>query len=354
MKQLHPVLFAILIFLLGNFDLANAQDLSGEGFIDVHVHLIGGQSNNEDYEGAVNEAIENMDRLGIHKAIILPPPQVISQNQYDYPSFVHALRQYPGRFSFLGGGGFLNAELHKHGNPSSVTEDVKRAFANHAEQIIRDGAVGFGEIASLHISAVSGHPFQFVPADHPLLRVLSDVAAKFNVPIDLHMDATVDEMSTPHRFKDGDNPPVLPQTVDHLHQLLAHNPNAKIVWAHGGSDPLGSMSPAIIGSLMDKYSNLYVSLRVVGSRAPMYNKLLGFGEIAPKWIDLLKRHADRFVIGSDSFFVSPNLVGSGPGVKFAQRNVPKLRATKYFLSLLPPNVARSIMRDNAIRIYRLK
>ncbi len=295
-----------------------------------------------------------MDRLGIRKAIILPPPQVISQDWYDYPAFVHALRKYPDRFSFLGGGGKLNTELHKYSDPSSVTEDVKRTFADQAEQIIRDGAIGFGEIASLHLSAVPGHPFEFVPADHPLLRVLADVAAKFNLPIDLHMDAAVDEISTPPRFKDGDNPPILPPTIGPLRRLLEHNPNAKIVWAHGGSDPLGSMSSALVGDLMDEYSNLYVSLRVVGGGAPMHNKLLGFGDLVPEWLNILNRHSDRFVIGSDSFFVSPNLRGSGPGIRFAQTNVPKLRATRHFLSLLPPSVARKIARHNAVRIYGLK
>jgi hypothetical protein len=77
-------------------------------------------------------------------------------------------------------------------------------------------------------------------------------------------------------------------------------------------------------------------------------------DIVPEWLNILNRHSDRFVIGSDSFFVSPKLRGSGPGVRFAQRNVPKLRATRHFLSLLPPSVARKIARDNAVRIYGLK
>jgi hypothetical protein len=295
-----------------------------------------------------------MDRLGIRRAIILPPPQIISKNWYDYPAFAQALREYPNRFSFLGGGGKLNTELHKYSDPSSVTEDVKETFADQAQQIIKDGALGFGEIAALHISATPGHPYEFVPADHPLLRVLADVAGKLNVPIDLHMDATENEMPVPPRFKDGDNPPTLPSTIDALRRLLKHNPKAKVVWAHGGSDPLGSMTPALVGKLLDEHLNLYVSLRVVGGRAPMLNKLLDFGDIVTEWVVVLKRHPDRFVIGSDSFFASPNLRGSGPGIRFGKRNVPKLRATKHFLSLLPPNVARKIARDNAVRIYGLE
>jgi hypothetical protein len=324
-------------------------------FIDTHVHLISGRSDKEDYAGSVNVAISHMDRLGISKAFVLPPPQISTQDWSDYSSFAETLNKYQDRFLFLGGGGELNTRLHEYSDPSAVTGDVMRSFAEQAEQIIRDGAIGFGEIASLHISAVPGHPFEFVPADHPLLLVLADVAAKFNVPIDLHMDAAANEMPIPLRFKDGDNPPVLPPTIDALERLLKHNPNAKIVWAHGGSDPLGSMSPALIGEMMDEHLNLYVSLRVVGSKAPMYNKLLGFGDIiVPEWSEILNRHSDRFVIGSDSFFVTPKLKGGGPGINFGQRNIPKLNATRHFLSLLPQSIAKEIAQENAIRIYGLK
>ena len=66
---------------------------SGIEFFDVHIHLIGGRGNNKDYQGAVYEAIEHMDSMGIRKAIILPPPQISSQNWYDYPSFVRVLER---------------------------------------------------------------------------------------------------------------------------------------------------------------------------------------------------------------------------------------------------------------------
>ena len=202
-------------------------------------------------------------------------------------------------------------------------------------------------MASLHISAAPGHPYEYVPADHPLLRVLADVAAELDVLIDLHMDAVAEEAPPPVRFAAGDNPPLLPPTLASLRRLLAHNHKAKIVWAHGGSDLIGAMTPALIGELMDTYSNLYVSLRVVGSRAPMHNNLLAFGE----WRALLIRHSGRFVIGSDSFFVAPSLQGSGPGMNFAKGNVPKLKATRKFLSLLPREVVQKIAKDNALRIY---
>jgi hypothetical protein len=322
-------------------------------FIDVHSHLVGGRGMHEDYDGAMFEAINIMDRFGIRRAFILPPPQITSQDWYDFSAIIGALNHYPKRFAFLGGGGALNARIHRYSEPETVTDSVKRIFAVKAEEIIKAGAIGFGEIASLHISAVSGHPYQFVPADHPLILLLANVAAKFNVPIDLHMDATAKEIPVPRRFKGGDNPRILPRTVGSLQRLLAHNRQAKIVWAHGGSDPLGAMTPTLIGSLMDEYPNLYVSLRVVGGKAPMQNKLLAHGSIEPQWLKLLIRHANRFVIGTDSFFVSPNLMGSGPGSRFAERNVQKIKATRHFLSLLPPEVFRKISGDNASLIYKI-
>jgi len=337
-----------------NLGAVRGQFKSKFKVVDVHVHLVGGRGNHQDYEGAVHKSIRRMDHFGIRMAIILPPPQVEDQEWYDYESFVDALKLYPGRFVFLGGGGRLNSLLHRYREPSSVTENIKKTFAHAAEKILKNGAIGFGEIASLHISAVPGHPFEYVPTDHPLLLVLADVAAKRDVVIDLHMDAVANEMPVPNRFKEGDNPSMLPRTLDALSRLLAHNRKAKIVWAHGGSDPTGGMTPSFIGQLMDRRSNLYVSLRIVGGRAPMHNKALAFGVIEPGWNKLLTRHSDRFVIGTDSFFVSPSVEGSGPGVQFSQRNIQKLKATMHFLSLLPSFVARKIAIDNAVRIYKLK
>jgi predicted TIM-barrel fold metal-dependent hydrolase len=293
-----------------------------------------------------------MDRFGIRKAIVLPPPQIDAHLLYDFSELAQALRPYAHRFAFLGGGGSLNAMLHRYADPAKVGDVVRRAFAAAAEKMIDAGAVGFGEMAALHISAARGHPYEFVPADHPLLRELADVAASRDVPIELHMDAVVAEMPTPERFREVDNPPRLPATLEALDRLLSHNPKAKIIWAHGGSDPLGGMTPAAIGRLMATHPNLFVSLRVVGWQAPVHNKVLAAGAIEPAWRDLLMRHPDRFMIGTDSFFAGANLTGGGPGLTFAQRNVPKLKAMIHFLSLLPSQVARKVARDNAERVYK--
>jgi hypothetical protein len=102
---------------------------------------------------------------------------------------------------------------------------------------------------------------------------------------------------------------------------------------------------------MQRHANLYVSLRIVGAPAPLHNKLMHRRGLNRDWRDLLRRHSDRFMIGSDSFFVAAQRKGSGPGFIFAQRNVPKLRATRRALSLMPLDVAVKIAHANALRVY---
>ena len=325
-------------------------------WIDAHLHLVPGTVGRArtDFASAVITAIREMDEAGIALAIVMPPPQVDAQDRYDHAEFVTALGRHPGRFAFMGGGGSLNAMLHRHADPAKITEAVKAEFAVTAATIIDAGAVGFGEIAALHMSAVQGHPFESVPADHALLLLLADIAARRDVPIDLHMDAAEGETATPAFFKTPPNPPRLADTLGGLERLLRHNAKARIVWAHGGSDPIGGMSPKTIGRLMDTHANLFISLRIVGMQAAnMKHKALAGGDLDPDWRALLTRHPDRFVIGTDSFMVATTLRGSGPGTQFAERNTPKLQATAHFLSLLPPEVAKKVSSENAVRIYRL-
>jgi predicted TIM-barrel fold metal-dependent hydrolase len=358
--RLRLILVALaLVFCLGIPVNAQAprQPAAAPGpWIDVHLHLVPGLigRSRTDFAGAVQTALRDMDELGIAVAIVLPPPQVDGQERYDHEAFTSALERHRGRFAFMGGGGSLNAILHRHADPAQVSDAVRRDFAAAAEKIIDAGAAGFGEMAALHMSAVQGHPFESVSADHPLLLVLADVAARRDVPIDLHMDAAEGDTPTPPRFSVPPNPPRLADTIGGLERLLRHNPKARIVWAHGGSDPIGGQSPATIARLMDAHPNLFVSLRIVGGGAQnMQHRALRDGDLEPGWRALLTRHPDRFVIGTDSFMLAPTVRGGGPATQFAERNAQKLRATTLFLSLLPPEVANKISSENAARIYRL-
>lgn len=325
-----------------------------QSWTDVHMRILGGPRG--DFRGAAKTAIEMMDRAGIAIAVAMPTPQSGGRDRpapWDYEDFVDILRQTPGRLAFAAGGGTPNPMIHQHPRPSDVTPDVRRAFERKAEEIAAAGAAGFGEMSALHLSLEENHPYESVAADRPLFLLLADIAARRHMIIDLHMDAVVGTMRVPDWLKGTGNPPVLDDTVAGLERLLAYNRNAIVVWAHGGSDMLGKLTPALIRRLMQAHANLYMRLRPVPPQADRLNKILVSPvEIDKEWRTLLVDFADRFVMGADSFMVSPRLM-RGPAVAFLRGNQARQRAVRMVLAALPDDVSRKIGTDNARRLYRL-
>lgn len=322
----------------------------GVAIIDTHAHLVPDRERH--FDGAFAAAVALMDRYGIETTVVMSPPRSTAvKGNYETNDFATAAARYPGRFRFLGGGGSLNPLLHAHADPSSVTAQLRDAFAAEARRLIRAGALGFGEMSSLHVSLAERHQYAFVPADHPLLLLLADIAAEENVPIDLHCDAQLSEEATPKRLsRFPTNPRRMPATIPALERLLAHNPKARIIWDHAGTDHLGDFTPRLIGTMLDRYSNLFLSLKIAGPRAATENKIFSGKNLDGAWRELLTHHADRFIIGSDSFYGGPG--AAGVIAQFTRITEPHLRATRLFLSKLPRDVARQIAQENPRRLYR--
>ncbi|HLH98388.1 MAG TPA: hypothetical protein VKW08_25035 [Xanthobacteraceae bacterium] len=286
-----------------------------------------------------------------------PPPGF-----FDLPEFAAELRRHGDHFAFLGGGGTLNPLLHEHRDPDSVTPDVKQRFVALAHRLIDEGAIGFGEIAILHLSLVNRHPFEQVASTHPLLKALSAVADQRKVVIDLHMDpVAADSMQTPAALRVPPNPPTLAANVSGFEQLLAEHPGARFAWAHGGSDLTGNFTPALIGMLMDTYPNLFMSLRPLPPQGAannpfglrFYNLILTPSGISPDWLALLRRHSDRFVMGSDSFFLPATADPQSAPAQLGRGNQGRLTAAGMMLSLLPADLAVKIAYENPRSIYRI-
>jgi len=82
----------------------------------------------------------------------------------------------------------------------------------------------------------------FLSSCHPWTLILSDIAAKNDVVIDIHMEAT-------------------DETISAIGRLLAHNRNAKIIWAHAGWSVLGMATANAWERLMARHPNLYGSIK---------------------------------------------------------------------------------------------
>ncbi|MBA4394386.1 MAG: hypothetical protein C0407_12615 [Desulfobacca sp.] len=321
-------------------------------YIDAHNHLSGivrpGVPSN--FSGAAQIALAEMDGLGIQKIIVMPPPfSPGHRGLFDLNDLLPLARQYPDRIAVLGGGGSLNGMIHLAGKSDSVSPDLKAQFEKTADEIISRGAIGFGELAVEHFSFASEHPYESVPADHPLFLLLADSAAKYNVPIDIHMEAVPQDMPLPDRRilkRSGNNPQTLKENISAFERLLDHNPKARIIWAHVGWCNTGFRTPTLCRVLFEKHPNLFMSFKLAPESLPETRPVSEDRKIIkPEWLQLMKDFPDRFILGTDQFYVAPGGRAVGP---------QKTEATKYFMTLLPPELARLIGIENPIRIFNLK
>lgn len=322
-------------------------------WIDVHVHPNGGRGRSANFQSAVNATVAVMAEAGIKKMVVMPPPQVGgTPPPFDFESFIEPVKSHGTRLAFLGGGGSLNPMIQEAGRQTTIGDRLRKSFEETAAAILRAGAAGFGEITAHHLSLVANHPYESAPADHPLLLLLADLAGNKDAVIDFHFDVVVEDMKAPE-WLPPPNPASFQANLAAFERLLAHNRNARIVWAHAGSDMLGQWTVSLSRMLLAKHPNLFLSLRMAPGRAPENHPLNANDQIKPEWHRLLNDFPDRFVIGGDQFFVADAVI-AGPARVFAQRAGITRQRANLFLAALPEGLARKIGFENALRIYKLK
>lgn len=337
---------AVLILALAGPALARCPG----GFVDGHTHLmvievqVGGQLE-PNVTGACDTALGVMDRLGMGALVVMPPPFIAGQgDRFDAEELAQAAKAHPGRLYFLAGGGSLNPMIHQAVAEGKVRQQMRERFAARVKEIVALGARGFGEMAAEHLSFRPEHPYIEAPPDHPLFLLLADLAAINGLPIDLHMEAVAQDMPTPEGLG-STNPPRLRANLAALERLLAHNRQAKIIWSHAGWDNTGARDVALCRRLLDSHTNLYMSFKLDKRRGLPANKPLDRqGQLKPEWLELVRAHPDRFILGSDHFFLS------GGDQRQLPRRAPAMRK---LLSLLPPDLARQVGCENPRRLFKL-
>ena len=364
--RLLPIL--ALIGALAVAQTAHAQGKKGKGgdtpatsplsqfqvipMIDTHAHL--DFTRFSDYGATLDGLIKTMDEFKVEKTILMPTPQggIVVQKTHDFPQLLPALQKYPGRVALMAGPGAFGA-LYFQKTAEAITNDDRKIFREKAEALAQMPIAGFGEIGIVHMSIPAmgpQHPYEAVPADHPLLLLLTDIAAQNNLAIDIHFDLVPRDMDLPPNLVNPaaqhPNPLRLTQNQDGLERFLAHNRQTKIVWAHVGGEPLATRTPAIVRELLTRNTNLYMSFRIQRSRPEVVaDALTPQGTLKPDWVRLISDFSNRFVLGTDTFYQdSPQARGgTATGLENLQR----------MLSQLPPEVARKVAHDNVAQIYRL-
>ncbi len=297
-----------------------AEKVTFEGrYIDVHTHISpSGMS--------VEQIIAAMDAEGIDKMVIMSVPagKNDSQEQYGIPA---AAQQYPDRFIALYGGEAITM-LENAATSGHYTKADEKKFAALLEEAMSSGLYsGIGEIGLRHFipKAESNAIDLTIAGDHPWMLIMSDIAAQYNVPIDVHMEAT-------------------PETLRGLEALLAHNKKTIIIWDHAGWANTDMPTPQLIGELMEKYPNLYASIKMrkdktTPASVSIFNSAK---QITPEWLSLFKAFPDRLMIGSDI----------KAGIREDEFSFVKDHVK--LLSQLPSDILKKIERENAIRIFKIE
>lgn len=112
--------------------------------------------------------------------------------------------------------------------------------------------------------------------------------------------------------------------------LFAAEPRLKILWAHAGMD----VGPVTVGELMDRHKNLWADLSFRAEDVSAGDKL------DATWLATLKRHPDRFMIGTDTWVAA----------RWDDYD-EVLNAHRRWLALLPDGLARAIAYQNAVRLF---
>jgi len=308
-------------------------------YVDAHAHLEPTPSTSScDLAAAEADALLAMETHGIRLTVVMSAPTSTVTDCGDFPDLAAVVGHHPDRFALMGGGGTLNPMIHA-GADASLLEVT-------ALDALTAGAVGFGEVVAEHFSFRAGQPYLSTPPDHPLFLLLADIAGRYGVPIDLHMEAL--SADTPRSALplplSADNPDVLPENIFAFERLLVHNRDARIVWAHAGWDNTGQRTIALMRRLLHDHPNLYMNIKI---RNPRLSATLvrpngpvdENGVVDPDWVALLSEFPTRFVIGTDAKYVE-----TSPGF---------FDLTRTFLDALPPGLASLVGEKNAVHVYNL-
>ena len=185
--------------------------------------------------------------------------------------------------------------------PYRVRADIGRWFDDPAamdlivQEHVRGGYVGIGEF---HLSGRQ--------ADTAVVKRVVD----FAVANDLYLHAHVDDEA--------------------LEILYRHNPGARVIWAHTGF----STEPGKVAAYLQRYPGLWGELSyrdgITGAD----------GQLSAAWRNLLERHPDRFLIGSDTW-IDQRWASYGE----------IMDAYRHWLAQLPRAAAEQIAFRNAGRLF---
>jgi len=316
MKKLCVLLVTILF--LGN--------VKSETWINSHLHW------QDSYDTEL--VFRQLEDAGVTASIIMPRfyrgPNGGKTRMGDVPAsdanVEELAREYPQKFFPLFG-------LQRNELCDASEWDAGESIVNELEKKLESGIYyGAGELIVRHFAYTKGRCAELdLPIDSNFVQAILDVLKRYDLPLVIHMEAD-------------------PHQVQSFRNILKKNATSKIVWAHN----CGRMQPQMIEAFLDDFPNLFCDLSNMN-----HNGYYGKGKprmepytylpFEKRYIDkyqvlLMKKHPDRFLLGSDCCHAR--------GLKkwAITRNINALVDA---MSVMTPEEQNKIFRQNAIRVFNL-
>ena len=273
--------------------LATATGADTIAFTDAHVHL---------NDGAAQLAM--MRDAGIGRAIVFwgrssSNASVLEAAATNPDRLVPFVSISPERASYR--------ELWTRNDPALLAE---------LDRELRTGRyAGIGEISVVHFPGEGFPEADFDPAG-PTMRGIMKLAGEHRLPVMIHCEIT---------------------RLDAFSTLLAQFPAVTVIWAHGGYTPY-FLAERMIGKHPNLIYELSARTWAEHPRSPDYTIFRNERAVWSRWLELIERHPQRFIIGTDA----------------AQRgnDREKVNRVRLFLSQLTPSTRGLVATGNLDRILR--
>jgi hypothetical protein len=300
-----------------------AADYSGPLF-DAHLHY-----NVEAWDGKAgphgpDDVLARMKRNGVRAIVANSRPNdgtkalaSLEQTKQAGVTVVPFIRLYRNR-----------ADYDNWFRDETIYEMVQAEFARGVTGAQAGPYKGIGEF----------HLYDSANANGPIAKKLMQFAEKNNLPVLSHVDDVAIDL------------------------LMAHAPNARLIWAHTG---IGGAPAARVDALFTRYPTLMGELSYrpgltcdagppdagppQGGRAPSGGserhtvRERGGPYLCPEWRALLLKYPGRFMIGSDTW-VNQRW----------QYYDELMKGYRTWLGDLPPDVARKIAWENGASLFGIK
>jgi predicted TIM-barrel fold metal-dependent hydrolase len=250
--------------------------------IDVHAH-----ANFVTSPDQIITWVENMDKAGIEKTIIL---SYATGKEFD--SIVKVYEPYKDRFELWCG--FDYTGFKEKGWIDKAVKELERCYGI--------GAKGVGELGDKGLGLFYSHP---TPAyglhvDDPILKPLFEKCAELNMPVNVHVAEPYWMYLASNKHNDGlmlahtwqvdmTKEGILGHTelIKTLDRVVGQNPNTTFIACHMANC---SHDLSIIGELFDKHTNLYGD---IGARFSVLSPI-------PKYVSqFITKYNDRILYGTD-------------------------------------------------------